>query len=195
MGERKYPLKPIDPIAARDLITQPRWSNKFIIADDGCWLWKKPGTSGYASISLHDKDIRAHRISWVAHHGIDVPLGLELDHLCRKRHCVNPEHLEAVLPLVNQIRGEGLISRHFTATHCPRGHELTDDNLVESEKKRGHKSCKKCARERAKELSRLVRRAARSLGMTKDAYIKKFGSGKEAAEKTLEMKGRESNRI
>ena len=58
-----------------------------------------------------------------------VPDGIEIDHLCRVRHCANPEHLEAVTPTENTMRGEGVGAKNARLTHCKHGHPLSGDNL------------------------------------------------------------------
>jgi hypothetical protein len=61
-----------------------------------CWLWQRSRTqNGYGLFSVHGKRCLAHR--WLYEQTIGpIPEGLEIDHLCRVRHCVNPDHLEAV---------------------------------------------------------------------------------------------------
>lgn len=57
-----------------------------------------------------------------------VPLGLTLDHLCRHRWCVNPDHLEMCSMRENILRGEGVAAKRARQTHCIHGHELTEEN-------------------------------------------------------------------
>ncbi len=63
---------------------------------NGCWLWTAArNENGYPLLWAGGKMIRAHRFSYEVHVG-SIPAGLDLDHLCRVRHCVNPAHLEPV---------------------------------------------------------------------------------------------------
>lgn len=73
----------------------------------------------------------AHVVVYEAYKG-KVTDGLDLDHLCRVRHCVNPEHLEPVTRRENVLRGEGLAAINANKTHCKRGHEFSGDNLLEN---------------------------------------------------------------
>lgn len=68
------------------------------ILPDGCHLSTySVGSHGYAQIGWERKDCgrrgtTAHRAAWTAVNG-QIPLGMTIDHLCRTRRCVNPEHL------------------------------------------------------------------------------------------------------
>lgn len=78
----------------------------------GCWIWKgRHLPSGYG----HYGKTTAHRRSWEIFVG-GIPKGLEIDHLCRVRNCVNPYHLEPVTKLENARR------RTVLKTHCKLGH-------------------------------------------------------------------------
>lgn len=75
------------------------------IDENGCWNWQRSlGTGGYGVSCLNSKRIYAHRLSYRAFKG-EIPKGLCIDHLCRNRKCVNPDHLEAVTQKVNINRG------------------------------------------------------------------------------------------
>ena len=93
----------------------------------GCWLWiGKINIDGYGVYA----DQRAHRVSFEKFKG-PVPLGLEIDHLCSVRNCVNPSHLEAVTHKENVRRGNlGAVTRarQMGKTHCPQGHEYNEIN-------------------------------------------------------------------
>lgn len=99
------------------------WSKVKPCPMSGCWLWTaSTGRCGYGSFRLDKKNRKAHRVSYQFLVG-EVPSGLQLDHLCRTRCCVNPEHLEAVTARVNVLRGEGQAGKSARATACRNGHE------------------------------------------------------------------------
>lgn len=84
----------------------------------GCWLWTASiKTTGYGQIKSDDKMLLAHRVSYTLLRG-PIPDGMSIDHLCKIRHCVNPDHMELVTPSENSRRG-GIV------THCRQGHEFT----------------------------------------------------------------------
>jgi len=93
-----------------------------------CWLWKgKTGSLGYAQVKVRGRSCMAHRIAWEFIHG-PIPRGLTLDHLCRIRHCMNPDHLELVTLRENILRGTGVAAKHARQTTCIHGHPLTPEN-------------------------------------------------------------------
>ena len=108
---------------------------------DGCWLWKAYiSTSGYGQFTISRRHYPAHRVSYELLVG-RIPEGLEVDHLCRVRHCVNPDHLEPVTRLENIRRG--ICKRNLT--HCLRGHEFTESNTYIQ--KNGCRRCRTCKKQ------------------------------------------------
>lgn len=115
--------KPLDVGACRTLVAASGWAAKTVAVASGCTLWTgSTSRSGYGEVSLPGSGTcRAHRVAWVAANGTDVPPGLELDHLCRVRACVNPDHLEPVTRSENVLRGV----RKSRITACRYGHPLS----------------------------------------------------------------------
>jgi len=116
---------------------------------DTCWLWTGGvDNKGYAGLSFGDVRVLAHRLAWVDANG-PVPDGLQLDHLCRVRHCVNPAHLEPVTPGENVRRGDAgawLAEWWRVQPTCRRGHPWTGENTRVTS--RGYRLCRACSRRR-----------------------------------------------
>src|SRR5882672_3116293 len=105
----------------------------------GCWIWTATLRSGYGR--FWEGHLRtAHRLAYETMVGT-VPDGLELDHLCRTRCCVNPAHLEAVTRTVNMRRGGSPIAQHHAKTQCSNGHAFDDVNTYRWRKRRYCKAC------------------------------------------------------
>ena len=112
---------------------------------NGCWVWTgAKARGGYGHINIGGKFPSAHRVVYEMIKG-EIPEGLLLDHLCRNPSCVNPDHLEPVTHKENLKRGIGISSQNSKKTHCPQGHEYTEENTYVS--KRNQRTCKQCARE------------------------------------------------
>lgn len=81
--------------------------DRYIVDDNGCWIWQGAKThGGYGVVGVPGcrKNAVAHRVMYEREVG-PIPGGLDLDHLCRVRHCINPDHLEPVTRRVNIERG------------------------------------------------------------------------------------------
>ncbi len=117
---------------------------------EGCWIWKgADNAKGYGRVVAAGRTRPAHVIAYELLVG-PVPAGLELDHLCRNRGCVNPAHLEAVTHRVNTLRGDTITAARARQTHCVRGHELTEANTYERERlQTGHRQCITCQRQKS----------------------------------------------
>ena len=146
--------KPVGHLTEAELA---RFLAKTRIDDDsGCWIWTAslmPG--GYAQFFLRGRPRLGHRIAWLHYYG-PTPHGTELDHLCRLRHCVNPDHLEPVSHTENVRRSRVLVENRGLAphvelprgvanknkTHCHRGHEYTPENTIQ--RPEGWRRCRTC---------------------------------------------------
>ena len=80
----------------------------------GCWLWTGATVRGYGQFWQGDRKILAHRFAYVNLVGL-VPIGKELDHLCRVRCCCNPAHLEPVTRRENMLRAPANAPKDFWA--------------------------------------------------------------------------------
>jgi len=111
-----------------------------------CWLWRASNDGhGYGQLSLQRKPIKAHRFAYTLLRGA-IPQGLTIDHLCRNRACVNPEHMEVVTQKVNTLRGIGASAKHARATYCLRGHAFVLSNTYRT--REGWRCCRLCNRDR-----------------------------------------------
>lgn len=113
-----------------------KWTNE-------CWEWQGAiDKGGYGKFHCNDRWNFAHRCSYELIKG-EIPKGLTIDHLCRNRLCVNPEHLEPVSIGENVLRGQSIPARNKLKTHCKRGHPLSGDNL-RINKTTGQRECRTC---------------------------------------------------
>jgi HNH endonuclease len=110
----------------------------------GCWLWTSAlDWGGYPIVWIGDGvSRRAHRVVYELYVE-PIPPGLQLDHLCGVRRCVNPDHLEAVTGAINVGRSPNTpMARKRAQTHCRRGHPF--DLLNTRWSADGRRSCRAC---------------------------------------------------
>lgn len=113
----------------------------YTIQESGCWEWQGAITSsGYGTWWVNKRLTPAHRVMYERHKGA-IPEGLDLDHLCRNRKCVNPDHLEPVTRQENWRRG--IAGQWQTIkTECPKGHPYNARNTRYT--KQGWRVCRVC---------------------------------------------------
>lgn len=113
------------------------WSK--VLKTETCWLWKGGlTTNGYGRFGKKP----AHRKSWEYLKG-EIPANLVIDHLCRIKACVNPDHLEPVTDRTNTLRGMSPAAFNARKTYCYRGHKFDVENMSYRKNKR---HCRICAR-------------------------------------------------
>ncbi len=148
-----------------------------------CWIWTRSlNGSGYARIYVNRRLVRAHRFAY-EYHIKNIPEGLDLDHLCRNRACVNPNHLEPVTRKVNLNRGSQVKGNPNAAkTHCKNGHPLSGDNLylVPGNTKSGvFRRCRAC--ERVRQHAKYIKRRDRQAGAGTGLLLREIGASSGGA--------------
>lgn len=126
-----------------------RFAKKIALTDSGCIVWLA-GIAGEGYGHFHTtqtperkaQDVYAHRS--YEHHVGPIPDGLHLDHLCRNRRCVNPDHLEPVTHRENTLRGIGFGALNAAKTHCANDHAYTPANTYIDPL--GYRHCRACRR-------------------------------------------------
>lgn len=121
---------------------------------DTCWTWtgalNAKGERGYGVIWFRGRQEYVHRLAYellVA----PIPEGRTIDHLCRNRQCVRPDHLRAVSMRENVLASSGITAQNWQKTHCLRGHPFTPENTW-VDPKTNSRQCRACNRERKRKL-------------------------------------------
>jgi hypothetical protein len=133
--------------AVLEVLADSFWKRVDVCSKDECWPWLASTNQGYGRFFYPSKkSMRAHVFAYKLLVG-PIPDGLRLDHLCRNRLCVNPNHLEPVTHKENVLRGVGITAKNAQKTHCERGHPLSGTNLLLREQGAYggiHRQCRTC---------------------------------------------------
>ncbi len=154
-----------------------RFTSKYKIdKKTGCWDWvASRSKKGYGQFSASGKMRSPHRLSYECHVG-PIPEGLQIDHLCRNKACCNPDHLEAVTGLENVRRALPYTKDgnwQSAKTHCPQGHEYTEENTYINEGlSTANRTCRKCRKLTMDEYEKKPARKAYRKAYAKEYYDK-----------------------
>lgn len=148
--------------------TDAEYLEKYSMAlQNGCIQWTASKTPtgyghGFRRSPVFGTIYQPYKLAYLIKHG-SVPEGLEIDHLCRNRACVNADHLEAVTHSENMRRGDKSNNYERNKTHCPQGHPYSGENLmVEKNGKRKCRACRKHQRMARKDIWNRIRRERRA---------------------------------
>jgi hypothetical protein len=131
------------------------WADRFwgyVRKTNTCWLWTAYlDDDGYGAYMIRQDGsqwrLRAHRIAYVLIRG-EIPDRMVLDHICRVKSCVNPDHLRVVDNRTNILAGIGATAINARKTHCNHGHEFTEENTYRTPACPGSRTCRECRRQR-----------------------------------------------
>ncbi|WP_352237126.1 HNH endonuclease signature motif containing protein [Lentzea sp. NBRC 102530] len=153
-------LKPGDPV-----LPDRFWRKVSVNSETGCWEWIAAlRSNGYGAYFAgpDDRNALAHRVAYRTLVEA-IPPGLDLDHLCRVRRCVNPAHLEPVTRRTNLLRGETVVAARAAQTHCVNGHEFDAANTYI--RSAGTRDCRACHRNRERRRAHVKRQAMVTFGV------------------------------
>lgn len=111
-----------------------------------CWVWTGyVDRYGYGKISFHGRIVGAHRVAYMLTKG-DIPVDMQVDHICWETLCINPDHLR-LLPFIESVTRQ----RSMLRTHCSHGHEMTSTNTYVKPGRPNTRTCRACNRDRVAE--------------------------------------------
>lgn len=145
-------IAPASPRVAEELEAR-FWNFVMPVPECGCWVWTGVCINGYGQFWDGQKGRKAHR--WAYEHFVGpIPDGLHLDHKCRVRPCVNPDHLRPVTNKENILCGISFSAVNAVKTHCAHGHEFTPENTYYTKMvgREGRRACRACNARNARNL-------------------------------------------
>lgn len=122
------------------------WSKVVIPSIEGCWEWQASTSGdGYGAFKVSGRQFASHRVSWIIAYG-EIPAGAWVLHTCDNILCVNPAHLFMGGNSLNQLDSSRKGRQHERRkTHCPQGHEYTEENTYTYRTKTGYgRQCRTC---------------------------------------------------
>jgi len=146
-----------------------KFLSKVIAKEKDCWRWSGfINNYGYGEMIINGKSYRTHRISFSIFNG-ELIDGMVIDHICKNKSCINPDHLRQVTQKFNCLdNSSSPLAENSRKTHCKNGHELTEDNIYKKKNWRCCLACKKIDHirhnQKLKEKRRIAKLAKQALG-------------------------------
>jgi hypothetical protein len=139
----------LDEAMANRKVTPPSerfWRHVEMVTESGCWIWTGvTDHTGYGRFNLGHSTVAAHRFAYELFRE-PIRKGLTIDHLCRVKCCVNPDHLDQVSLRENILRSDSASARAARQTHCVNGHLFDEANTHITPL--GSRCCRACRRNR-----------------------------------------------